>query len=329
MEKKYLVIDIGGTFTKFALMDSESRILEKRKTPTVLTGLPDFLDMLTGIYEMYDGQVCGIAVSSAGVIDSDTGFMYNGGSLFFIKNINLKEILEKRCHVPVSVENDARCAALAEVWKGSLSDCRNAAAMIIGTAVGGAVIVDRRVLKGKNCMAGEFSYMLTDSDDPLNASKTLARQGGMPALIHMASARLGVPEAELTGEEIFSRADCGDGDALECIRKFAKNLAVQITNCQFVFDPEKIAIGGGVSAQPLLISLIREELKEINAVYPHTAPVPEITACRFHNDANLIGALYTHLQAGDPEISAEKMRELLRLVDGRREENYLRAFLSA
>ena len=61
-------------------------------------------------------------------------------------------------------------------------------------------------------------------------------------------------------------------------------------------DPEKIAIGGGISAQPLLIDMIREELVKLNQVYPHKVPIPEVTVCKFFNDSNLIGALYVHLQ---------------------------------
>ena len=62
-------------------------------------------------------------------------------------------------------------------------------------------------------------------------------------------------------------------------------------------DPEKIAIGGGISAQPLLIRMIREELEKICGMMPHEISVPEVTVCRYFNDSNLIGALYVHLNA--------------------------------
>ncbi len=323
MEKKYLVIDIGGTFTKYAVMNEDCQFLMKDKIPTVKTGIKEFVDMLVGIYEGVE-EVSGIAISSAGMIDSDTGFMYNGGSLTFIQNINIVEALEHRCHVPVTVGNDARCAGLAEVWKGSLSDCKNAIAMIIGTAVGGAVVVDRKVLKGKNCMAGEFSYVLTNADDAENPNKTMAMSGGMPALLHMASHRLGIPEGELSGEELFSRANTGDETALECVKSFARTLAVLINNAQFMFDPDRIAIGGGVSEQPLLIQLIKEELMKLNKVYPHVVPIPEITTCKFFNDSNLIGALYVHLKSREVKINVDKVQELLDLVGERREGQYLR-----
>lgn len=301
---KYLVIDVGGTFTKYAVMDEECRFYKKDKTPTVKDSAEHFLEMIANLYEENKEEVSGIALSSAGIIDSEAGFMYNAGSLFCIEDLAIAEELGKRCHVPVTVENDAKSAALAEVWKGALSDCRNGIVVIIGTAVGGAVIYDRKVVRGSHFMAGEFSYIMTESDDFMNPDKVLVNTGGMPALIHLVAGKKGMPEESLDGEKIFSLASAGDSEVLDCIRGFAVQIAVLINNCQFIFDPERVAVGGGVSAQPLLIGMIREELEKMRGVYPYATPVPEVTTCQFFNDSNLIGALYVHLQARTKEEAA-------------------------
>lgn len=296
MRDSYLTIDIGGTFTKYAVMDEHIHILGRGKVPTEKNSAEDFLRMLERIYAESGPEISGIAVSSAGVIDSDRGFMYNGGSNTCIENLNLSDVLGSRTGVPVTVENDARAAAYAELWKGSLSGCRNAIVMVIGTAVGGAVIADGKVLQGSHQMAGEFSYVLTDAQDPSNPAKTLATSGGMPSLIRNCSKELGIPENELSGELIFERAEKGLEPYYGCLRKFVSILAVEVLNLHFIFDPEKVAIGGGVSAQPLFISLIRKELARISKVYGYEVPLPLVTPCRYFNDANLIGALYVHLQ---------------------------------
>ena len=293
---KYLVIDVGGTFTKYAVMDEQCNFYKKDKTPTIQDSEERFLEMIVKLYEENKDEVSGIAISSAGVIDSDAGYMYTSGSLHCVSNLAVAERLGELCHVSVTVENDAKSAALAEVWKGALADCLNGIVVIIGTAVGGAVIYDRKVVRGSNCMAGEFSYVLTESSDALNPAKTLAKTGGVPALIHVVSEKKHIPEESLSGEKIFAMADAGDEEVLSCIRDYACRLAVLINNCQFIFDPERIAVGGGVSAQPLLIGMIREELGRISGIYPYETPVPEVTTCRFFNDSNLIGALYVHLQ---------------------------------
>ncbi len=292
---KYLVFDIGGTFTKYAIMDTDCNFYEKNKFPTVLSNMDEFVQSLKEVYEQHP-NVVGIALSAPGMIDSDNGMMYNGGSLLFVQNINMAEILSRECGVPVTVENDAKSAGLAEVWKGSLADCNNAVAMIIGTAIGGAVIVDRKVLRGRHCMAGEFSYLIADVEDPLNFEKTVGPADGMPAIIGMVSEALGIPAKELSGEIIFERAGRGEQQVLDCLRRYAMRLAVQIHNYQYTLDPDRIAIGGGVSAQPLLFTLIREELDKLSKIFNFPLPVPEIVPCKFFNDSNLIGALYVHLQ---------------------------------
>ena len=70
--------------------------------------------------------------------------------------------------VPVSVENDANCAALAEVWLGAARDVQNALFIVIGSGIGGAVIVNRQLFKGKNLFGGEFGYMLLDAENTLS-----------------------------------------------------------------------------------------------------------------------------------------------------------------
>lgn len=332
---KYLVIDVGGTFTKYAVMDEECSFCLKDKVPTVYDTLDEFIDMLHGIWQKIQAlleengeEAAGIALSSAGVIDSEAGFMYNGGSLTCISNINIVEILEKRCGVPVTVENDAKCAALAEVWRGALKGCNNAAAVICGTAVGGAVVCNGKLVRGKRFMAGEFSYLLTDSSDPMNPEFILAKTGGVPALIRMVAEKKRIPQEELNGEKIFSMANCGDQEVVECIREYARRIAVQINNYQYIFDPDRTAVGGGISAQPLFIQMIKEELKKINSIYPYVMPVPEVVPCRFFNDSNLIGALYVHLKSKEEKISLEKVEELMGLVGDRREGRYLREMLT-
>lgn len=296
---KYLEIDIGGTFTKYAVMDENCEFYNKGKVPTVYDTTENFLKMLEGIFEENKNEVNGIAVSSAGIIDSEEGIMHTGGSLACISKLHIVEELQKRCGVSVTVENDAKCAALAELWRGALKGHKDAVVMILGTAVGGAVIANGKLLKGNHLLAGEFSYLFTDTEDALNSEKVLALQGGVPALIQLVANALHVSKDQLSGEKIFSMAQAGNEKVLECIRKYVRTLAVQILNYQFITDPEKIAIGGGISTQPLLLDMLREKVKRLNQVYPHRLPLPEVTVCHFFNDSNLIGALYVHLMQRD------------------------------
>ena len=325
----YLAIDVGGTFIKYAIITDECMIAEKNKIPTPQDNFEEFIQALIGVYEKVSlsCKLEGIALSMPGIIDSKKGFMYTGGSLRYINNVNIVEVLQNKTGLPVTVENDAKCAAVAELWKGALKDCENAVVIVCGTAVGGAVIRNREVVSGKNFMAGEFSYVMTDSVSEYKMSNCLAETAGAPALLKSVSEETGIPVEDLSGEKAFSMANQGDTRALEGIRKHAKKLAVQIHNYQYIFDPEKIAIGGGISEQPLLLQLIKEELTKINGIFPWTLPIPEVTTCKFFNDANLIGAVYVHIKSREKTISMDKVNELMELLENRREGEYLKALL--
>lgn len=324
----YLAIDVGGTFTKYAVISEDCQIIEKDKSPTVTEPLKDFIESLVLIYKKYRDKVDGIALSMAGIIDSETGFMYTGGNLTCITNLNIVEVLEKRCGVHVTVENDAKCAALAEVWKGALMDCSDAVVVVCGTGIGGAVIHDRKVLKGIHNMTGEFSYVMTEAQPEYSLDHSLAGNTGIKSLLQSVSGHTGIPAEELDGEKVFSMANCGDERAIAGIREYVRRLAIQINNYQFILDPEKIVIGGGISVQPLFLQMIKEELKKINAVYPWDLPVADVSVCRFFNDANLIGAVYVHIKSKEQKINIDKINELLDLVKDRREGQYLMELLS-
>lgn len=325
----YLAIDVGGTFTKYAIISDECQIIEKDKLPTVTEPLEELIASIVNIYDRFKNNVDGIALSMAGIIDSEAGFMYTGGNLRCIKNLNIVELLEKKCGIPVTVENDAKCAALAEVWKGSLMDCNDAVVVVCGTGVGGAIIHDRKVLGGVHNMTGEFSYVMTDARLEYSLKNTLASNTGIRSLIKYVSKHTGISTDELDGEKAFSMANCGDENAIAGIREYVRNLAIQINNYQFIIDPEKIAIGGGISVQPLFIQMLKEELKKINAVYPWDLPIADIAVCKFFNDANLIGAVYVHMKSKERRIDIDKINELLDMVKDRREGQYLMELLGS
>lgn len=293
----YLAIDVGGTFIKYAVINEQGDILLKGKEPTKFDTLEIFIDSLVEIYELIKDKnnIAGIALSMPGRIDGDTGFMYTGGNIRCITNINIVELLEARCDTRVTVENDAKAAALAELWNGSLENCKNAIVMVCGTGIGGAVIQDGKVIRGTHFMAGEFSYAMVEGKADYHLDNTFAANAGINALLRYVSEETGISAEELNGEKIFEMANAGDEKVLKGLNRFVHQLAVQINNYHYILDPEKIAIGGGISVQPLFIEMIREELKKINDAYPWELPIPEVTTCKYFNDANLIGAVYAHL----------------------------------
>ncbi len=295
-ERKYLVMDLGGTFVKYALMTEDCRILEKDKFPSVCEPLTDFLASILSVYTKYQHCISGIAISLPGILDSRSGYMYTGGYFSCLSDINLVQTLEKYCSVPVSIANDAKCAGMAELRKGTMKECRNGVVLVCGTGIGGCVIIDGKVISGAHFMAGEFSYPIIEGIEHPQLRNAFGFRCGIHAMMDNVSRKTGLCKEGLTGEIIFSMADEGDEKVLKALREYAGILTLQIHNLQFILDPQRFAVGGAVSVQPLLIKLIREELAVINRQYVQwNIPMPEVMACAFYNDANLIGALYHHL----------------------------------
>ena len=292
----YLAIDIGGTFIKYAVITESAEIKSKGKKPTDIEHLDVVLDTLEEIWhENEDSNPAGVAISMAGVLDVDRGYAYHGGGVRCIHDLEIVKILEERLKVPVTIENDAKAAALAEVWKGNLSDVRNGIVIVIGTAIGGAVIIDHKVLRGKNLMAGEFSYITLGEPGKPSWDDTWGLTGGAPGLIRMTAAKLGVDADTLDGVAVFDLVNGGNEDARAALHEYTDLLAKQIMNLQVIINPERFVIGGGISCQPVLFEELSKSVQLITDTFLGHVPAPDIMPCRFFNDSNLIGALYAHL----------------------------------
>lgn len=178
-------LDIGGTFIKHAGINEMGTILMQGKVAIPRQGnQEDFLNCVDQIIETY-GDIQGIAISLPGTIDVDLGYVIQGGSLRYLSNTNLKQRLEQRYAIPVELENDARCAAIAELTCGNLKDITNAIVLTFGTGIGGCFIFDGKIYRGSHYAAGEVSVMITKDVRMygLEGVWGSASQGSVPGLI--------------------------------------------------------------------------------------------------------------------------------------------------
>lgn len=291
---KILTIDIGGTFIKYALMNEQMEINSKGKVPTPTTTREDLIETIGQIYDDYS-DVNGIAISMPGIIDSDNGYCAMGGALKYNDDFYLRHALYKRCPVHIHIENDAKCAAMAEAAAGCLKDVKDGFVLIFGTMIGGAIIKDHMLHKGKHFSAGEVSYITTIRDSNPTIETVWGNRCGTPYLCKLYAEKKGIDINEVDGIRVFSDVNSGDDDAIACLLKFTKEIAVQLFNIQTILDPEKIAIGGGISVQPVFLEFIKNNLKEMYASCPYDVPQAQVVTCKFFNDANLFGALQCFL----------------------------------
>lgn len=293
--KTYLTLDIGGSAIKYALIQDDLTILNKSSVPTPMDTLENFIETIGQIYDQYKDQIVGIAISMPGIIDPQKGYNYTGGALEYIINLDTVKVLHERCPINITVGNDAKCAANAELGFGNLQDIQDGAVVILGTGIGGCIIKDHKVHTGRHFSAGEFSWIKTDFHDSISWKNAWCTRNGIKGLLERVQENLETEET-YTGIEIFEMANSGDEKVIEAINQFALEVATQIFNIHAIFDCEKVAIGGGISAQPLLIELIQKNLDMIFDSIGFEIYKPQLIPCYFRNDANLIGALYQHLQ---------------------------------
>ena len=290
---KKLVLDIGGSAIKYAVMDHRVEVFQKGKVPTPLDKIESLMDTIKGIYKGVKEEVNGIAISMPGNIDSSTGYIYTPGALLYNANINIIDKIHEHINLPVSGENDGKSAALAEVWRGNLTNCSDGIVMILGTGIGGGIIKNRRIHKGNHFFAGEFSYVMQDISN-LDFHNAFALKGSTAALIMETAAVKKIQPQSINGYDVFKWIDDNDPDVLEVFEKFTMNLAMQIYNLQCILDPEKVLIGGGISKQSILLEKIRGNLEKIYATIPFDIPRAIVDTCKYFNDSNLIGALYNY-----------------------------------
>ncbi len=296
--KKYLGIDVGGSAIKFGLLTEEGDILEKGEVPTPCDSLDEFVEAVGSIYDTYASQIEAVAMSAPGRIDSSRAFFYTGGALRFIKNTDMKAALEKRIPVPFTVENDAKCAALAELWKGSLKGYRSGSVIVLGSGIGGAIILDGKLVRGETFAAGEYSGISTRWDMPQRGMEnSWASTNSTRGLVKAYAKEVGVDPNTINGRVVFEKVNADDEVANKVLRSFCANLVTGIYSLQIILDVQRFCIGGGISKQPRLMQYIQEELDACFESLPFYCPAakPEVVVCTYGNDANMIGALYHYL----------------------------------
>jgi len=304
--KNFMVFDVGGTSVKYAVINEDGEFLTKGDFPSSQYDFEKFKqDILSITFENKEKyNVAGIAFSCPGGVDSETGFIGGASALPCIHGPNFKEIFGEATGLQVEVENDANCAALGEVWKGAAKNNQNVLFTIIGTGIGGAIIKDRKIHKGANLHGGEIGYMILNvrNVNGEHEFRTWSHLAATGALVKSVAEAKGVNQSELNGRKIFEAAEAGDEVCSEAIDNFYLYLAQGIFNIQYVFDPEKIIIGGGISSRDDLIDQINKKLDLIIGSLKIAKVRPVIESCQFKNDANLLGALFHYFQRQEAMI---------------------------
>ncbi|GLS91565.1 glucokinase [Psychromonas marina] len=303
--KHYLSFDIGGTQIKFAVLTEHGEMVEKNSMDTAESGtqiISDIVSVKTKLAEKYTLE--GVAFSMPGFVDVNSGFLKTAGAIDDFFGINFKNIMVEKLSLPVELENDVNCVALAEKWLGGAKHCEDFICITIGTGVGGAICVNGELVRGHSYMAGEFGYMLTQNifkvQDKERSTMSHSASVGH-GLIKKYCNQQQVPLENMSGMDIYRLAEQGDQVALKVIEEFYQNIAIGLYNLTFILNPKKILIGGAISGRDEIFPAIKAKFQEVfnGHALLNQFLVDEfvcVESTQFKNDSGLIGALYHFLQ---------------------------------
>ncbi len=314
--KAYAGIDLGGTDIKYGLADSSGGIIVYRSKPARVSKGHDIL--LENLKEcarellLYAREnklrVPYLGVGSPGTVDSDKGTILGlSPNIPDWKGTKLAAHLSKHLKLPVYVGNDANLMALAEVMFGGARGYKNVFCTTIGTGIGGAVIVDGKLVTGKSYSAGEFGHIPIIKDgrqckcgqkgclEPyaslsglLRSARTLAGKAKKKS----AFAKLIQEKKSLTVKDIFYYYKANDSVAVKAVETQADYMASGLAAVVNLLNPEVVVIGGGIAdaGGAGYIGLIKRLLKA--RVLPNAAVDLKVVRAKLGNKAGFIGAAF-------------------------------------
>ena len=269
-------VDVGGTKIAAGVVSPEGELLNEVRYSTANVReqlLSTIAEAIAGVKRGY--EVGGVCLAIPGFILARENKVLSAANLEAIEGVPLKEELSDRTGLQLTVENDANAAAWGEFRFGAGKDIDDLIFLTLGTGVGGGVISHHVLLRGARGMGGELGHITVQPAGPrcgcgnrgcleaLASGTAIGRRACEVAEERPSSAlgRLAVERTPL-GEDVLDLARKGDDAALEVLREAGAWLGIGLATFVNVFDPEVIAIGGGVSmAGDLVLEPARRELR--------------------------------------------------------------------
>ena len=283
-----ITFDIGGTSIKYGIftlrkgqpvfvmqneISSDARVW---KGPGILQRVETLIAKA-----MQQQDIEGIAISTAGMVDAEKGcIQYANDNIPEYTGLAFKQLLEARFHMPCWVENDVNAAALGETVFGAGRGAAHALMLTIGTGIGGAVVIDHTIYHGYSGSAGEIGYMWVKDRHFQDIASTTA-------LIQHVEAK--TQEADLNGKIICARAKRGDAVCMQAIKELCSHIAIGVSSCACLLNPQIIILGGGIMTQkelfaPLMEAYLKQYMNE--EIYAHT----QLAFAQLGNRAGMAGA---------------------------------------
>jgi glucokinase len=319
---QFIGIDVGGTKIAAATLQA-GELSESRLQHTELGSQEALVEQLVQAIEVErtaDTRAVGIGVPS--LIEFATGRIRSSVNIP-LHDLPLRALLTERAGLPVYVENDASCAALAEAFKAGRMECPHLVMFTVGTGVGGGLVLNGRLYRGATGAASEVGHTIVGLDLSEGAPEHTGvfPQAGSLELLADAAARedpnsfLGkrlTRTGGVTGHDVVDGARAGDEPSVRCLRILGERLGIGIANAISMFDPLEVVVGGGVSAAgELLLGPARDTAWKY--AVPGAGTLCTIRLARHGPRAGVLGAALLAVQ----EYAEETGQLMEEAVEGR------------
>lgn len=285
-------IDIGGTATKIGIVAEDGTIVRRERVPTSLHGEPmAVVDAIaSSLRPMLDAAnaekkpVSGVGVSVAGFLNAQRSAMIHNANLPALREFPLRSALEQRLSLDCRLEVDSNAAVVAEYRHGAGRGAARLLGVTMGTGLGGGVIIDGELLRYTGECAGDLGHIIVDRN---GRQCTCGARGCLEAMVN--SAALSDRAGGRAVREIVSTAREGDPLAVKALAETGWWLGLGLASLSPIFSPDRIAVGGGISAAgELLLEAVRASYR--THARPEFREKTQVVGSSFEGWDGMIGA---------------------------------------
>ncbi|MFW2501077.1 ROK family protein [Clostridium diolis] len=286
----FIGIDIGGTNLRAAVISKEGDIVQIFKVENEVQkgaayNLNKLVNQIKGQWSSYEIEKVG--VGAPGPLDLKVGKLLNPVNLKGWENFNIKEYLSEKLGLSVQVNNDANVAGLAESLVGSAKECESVFYITVSTGVGGALIIDKKIINGAHSQTAEIYNMIINEDKYSHAGTNKGGLEGQCSGVNIARIASEAYGKTLSTKEVFDLYKSNDEKAVQVIEKWINNISIGIANVIAVVDPETVVIGGAVL---IYNTYLLPKIIECTKTKVSDPSIVDIRIAQIGDNAGLIGA---------------------------------------
>ena len=286
-----LGIDVGGTKVAVARIEG-AEVHDAVEHPTDLDSPDELLDGIAAAVEEVGGSPDAIGIGVPSQIDFATGTVLSSVNIP-LEGVPLRQQLGNRFGIPVFVDNDANCAALAEAQLVPDPPAQHLVMLTLGTGVGGGIVIDGRIERGHTGLGAELGHVIVDGETTLAATEPgFPRPGSLEWMCSgtgLERAATEVAGTRVSGREAVKAAQDGDERMLAVFERHGRWLGLGIASVINTFEPEHVVVGGGLSRAADLFfdtACAEAERNTLPALWART----RVGLARGGADAGVIGA---------------------------------------